>query len=383
MKKLVNGKAVEIDNIDIFKKSFEGIILDKKASSAIKDTIENSSDLVKKCIKAYSKFNDQLPFPLFSIETDVKYAIIANYILSEVPELTKDNISINNCIYIRVEAKKVLKLMYHTWAIESETDQFLENSGLDLDKYETELGYKEFKWGLEKVKKGEELKDFYEVFMPKFLKACNNEDFILKWELNHILDFGKVPKEIEIEENRIINLETNYQYFLDVFSKEERKSKDSVMQIVIKNGRSKVNNINKLVKVYDFDVYGKAIGTGILDKKMENKIEKRQVDGMASLFETILIFGIDTNNVENIKYRGIIDNDMIIFEIDKNIYECKFSTYTRANLIANNVSIYSYEYPRIYMKKSKRLESGVFEDTIFAYNILEKKARLCKITFRQ
>lgn len=383
MKKLVNGKVVEIENIDLFKKAFEGIILDKKASSAIKDTIENSSELVKKCIGAYSKFNEQLIFPLFSIETDTKYAIIANYILGEVHELKSEDISINGCIYIRVEAKKVLKLMYHTWAIESETDQFIDNRSIDLKEYENKLGYKEFKWSLERVKNGETLSSFYEVFMPKFLKACNNEDFILKWELNHILDFGKVPSELMIEENRIINLETNYQYFLDVYSKEERKSKDSVMQIVIKNGRSKVNNVSKLVKVYDFDVYGKAIGTGILDRKMENKIEKRQVDGMASLFETILIFGIDSNTVENVKYRGIIDNDMIIFEIENNIYQCKFGEYNRASLIANNVSIYSYEYPRLYMKKSKRLESGIFEDTIFAYDILEKKARLCKITFRQ
>lgn len=383
MKKLVNGKAVDIENIDLFKKAFEGIVLNKKASSAIKDTIETSSGLVKKCVQAYSKFNEALPFPLFSIETDIKYATIANYILHEVTEISTEDIAIDACIYIRIEKNKVLKLIYHTWAIESETDQFKNAASLDLAEYEKELGYKEFKWGLERIENGEELSSFYEVFMPNFLKACNNEDFILRWELNHILDFGKVPEELKIEENRIVNLETNYKYFIDVFSKEERKSKDSIMQITIKNGRSQVKNVNKLVKVYDFDVYGKAIGTGILDRKTENKIEKRQVDGMASLFETILVFGIDTNTVEDIKYRGLIDNDYIIFEIDNNIYECRFSMYTRSNLIANNVSIYAYEYPRIYMKKSKKLSSGIYEDTIFAYDLTDKKARLCKIKYRQ
>lgn len=383
MKKLVNGKVVDITNIDLFKKAFEGIVLDKKASSEVKDTIENSSELVKNCVKAYSGFSDSLPFPLFSIETDMKYVAIALYILDKVDGLNKEDVAIDNCIYIRIESNKILKLMYHTWAIEAEKNQFDNSRGIDLEAYKEDLGYKEFIWSLERMREGVKLDTFYAEYMASFLKACNNEDFILRWELNHILDFGKVPEEIQIEENRLISLAKNYNYFLDVYSKEERKTKDSIMQITIKNGRSQVSNVNKLVKVYDFDVYGKSIDSGVLDRKTENKIEKRQVDGMASLFETILIFGIDTNTVESVKYRGIIDNDSIIFEIDHNIYECKFSLYSSATLIANNVSIYSFGYPKLYMKKSKRLKSGIYEDTIFAYDLTEKKARLCKIKYRQ
>ena len=47
MKKKVNGKVVDIKNISLFEKGFEGLALDRKASSNVKDTLDGESDIVK------------------------------------------------------------------------------------------------------------------------------------------------------------------------------------------------------------------------------------------------------------------------------------------------------------------------------------------------
>ena len=43
MRKMVNGKVVDIKNIELFEKGFEGIILNKTVSSSVKDTLNSES----------------------------------------------------------------------------------------------------------------------------------------------------------------------------------------------------------------------------------------------------------------------------------------------------------------------------------------------------
>lgn len=381
MKKLVNGKVINIENIELFEKGFEGLVLNKKASSDVKDTLDSDNELVKQCVTAYNNMINTLPFPLFAIESNCKYAFIANYILNKVEGLNADDIFVNECICIKLEDNKQLKLMYKTWAIEKYKGTPDTAKGIDLEQFKNEAEYKELKWCYDKLVNGESISAYYKEFMKSFIDACSSS-MTLNWELKNILNFGYVPEEIEIDKNRILNPSKKYQYFLDVFCTGKKKTNDSILEIVA-GPTPKLTQKNKLVKVYDFDVYGKLIGDGDIDKKAENKIEKKQLDGMASVFEVIVGLGIDSDTVERIVYRGIIDDDIILFEINGKIYQCKSNEYTHAELLAVNVSIYSYENGRLYIKNSTKLPSGVYRDNIFSVDVNTKKARLCRTSFRQ
>lgn len=383
MKKKVNGKVVDIKNISLFEKGFEGLALDRKASSNVKDTLDGESDIVKVCVDTYNTMINSLPFPLFAIESDCKYVFIANYMLNKISELKKEDVLVDKAsILIILDRNKALRLVYKTWAIEKRKSE--ENSvSLTLDDYKNEVEYNELKWCYDKYMNGEKLGDYYKTFMGEFMAACNNNPMVLNWELNNILQFGYVPDEMVIDKNRIVNVVNNYEYFLDVFCSGKAKSDDKVVDIYVgKGGSFKTSTKNKLVKVYDFEVYGKLRGSKTAER--ENKIEKKQFDGMGSVFNEIVRAGVSDDKVEEVVYHGIMDGDTILYEIGNRLYQCSTSKFTQnSELIASRISIYSYESGRLYMKNSTKLPSGVYKDCIYAYDSTTKKARLCKTSFRR
>ena len=195
MKKLVNGKVINIDNIELFEKGFEGLVLNKKASSDVKDTLDSDNELVRKCVNAYNSVINTLPFPLFAIESNCKYAFIANYILNKVEDLKAEDIFINECICIKIEEKKQLKLMYKTWAIEKYTGKPDTAKTVNLDQFKNEPEYKEMQWCYNKLVNNESIGTYYKEFMKTFIDACNCSSMTLNWELKNILNFGYVPDE--------------------------------------------------------------------------------------------------------------------------------------------------------------------------------------------
>ena len=84
MRKLVNGKVIEIDNIELFELAAEGLALQNTAISSTNDGIEANinSPLVRKYIKQYDVFFKAMPYPLYAIEADIKYATLGNFIKS-------------------------------------------------------------------------------------------------------------------------------------------------------------------------------------------------------------------------------------------------------------------------------------------------------------
>ena len=68
MKKLVNGKVVNVDNIALFELAAEGLALQNTAISSTNDGIEGNIDspLVRKYIKQYDVFFKSMPYPLYS-----------------------------------------------------------------------------------------------------------------------------------------------------------------------------------------------------------------------------------------------------------------------------------------------------------------------------
>jgi len=252
MKKKVNGKVVDI-NLEIFEAGFEGLVLQKSAVSNISDTIEDESNLVKISVESYHKFYKSLPFPLYCIENNIKYATAATFIRDDLRIAAP--MWVDKALYIKVESNKALKIVGSTWAIVRIEKEQEDNTNIEYHK--DEIGYNEFKWVLSKLMDNESLANFYSVFMPKFVEACNKEPMILKWELGRILDFGYVPNKIELKENRIIDVENDCEYQVDVYCSGKRKTTENYLEITIGGSNPGITTKSKYVKIYDFDVYRK------------------------------------------------------------------------------------------------------------------------------
>lgn len=383
MKKMVNGKVVTIKQIELFEKAFEGLVLGAKASSNLKDTLDTGSELVKHCVEAGNKFLSALPFPLFAVETNCKYAFMANYIIDKVEDLKRDDVYVDGCIIIALDRNRVLKMLCNTWAIESRKE--VKNpASLKLDDYIGDLGYDEFKWCYDRLIKDEGIRDYYKQFMPEFMSACGSIPVTFNWELNHILEFGHVPDEIEVPKNTIVDLNNSYRYFLDIYCCGKTRSHDTVMEIHSGGGKFSAKTSNKMMNAYDFDVYGKQVGEKGVVKEIDNKIEKKQLECAKSIFIELVREGITDDCVKDVKYTGLIVDDLLFFEIKGKMFMASAKEYTAmSKQIASRVSIYSYEGSKLYLKNTVRLESGVYKDSIYSYDRLSNVARLCRISFRQ
>ena len=158
---------------------------------------------------------------------------------------------------------------------------------------------------------------------------------------------------------------------------------DMLMNVFISKDNKSERVDLKYNKAYDFDVYGKQLKGGHLYKDENNKLEKKQLTCMAYVFNEVLHYGISDDNIDRVKYHGIIVGDELIFEVDGRLYRCSSVEYTGSpELIASKIQLYGYENGKVYIKNTQRLESGVYKDNIFAYDLGTKKARLCKTSFR-
>lgn len=379
MKKKVNGKVVEINNIGLFKLAYEGKVLNKKASSKVKDTIENKSELVKDLVNTYHDILDSLVFPLNLVESSIKYTMIALVLKDRVKEKHGEiPMQVDTSICIEIEDGKILRLLAGTWSIESTPGTYKVSRNLNLDLYKGQTGYDEYVWAYHCLSEDKDTKDFYNVFMSDFLNACRNQELVLKWELSRILDFGTVPNEAYLSVDKITDEDTNKQYYLDVYCTGRKDTNDNVLSFTTdSSGVPIIATERKKVKVYNFEVYSKSLDN------INNRTEKENTncDGMASVFDILLSEGIDDDRISNIHYTGLVNDDTLIFEVNKEIYISTFKEYKKPERLMSNVIIYGYDSGRVYVKRRKKLYSGVYEESIYSYELSTKKARLCKIGF--
>lgn len=379
MKKKVNGKVVEIRNIELFEQAFEGLALGRLVSSSVADTITTNQELVNKCIENYEAIYKSLPFPLYAVERDIKYATIAMYIKDNLDEPV--NMWVDNALYIMVESDKAIKFVGNTWGIVSVQKQMEDNT--DIEYYSDEPGYEEYKWVLTKLMNKESLKDYYTRFMRDFVEACNREPMILRWELAHILEFGSVPNKFELKENRLLDVETGSEYFLDIFSTGKRKVGESEYVFDLTGNSKELKKKSKYIRTFDFEVYEKKAQTEdiMLGTNIE-KLQKCNLDGAAALFETLAGIGSLHNGIENVSYTGIIAKDYIIYQVGNQLYKCTAKKYSKAVEIGKNIEIYGFENDLLYIEKKSLCDSGIHKIAIYAYDLDNNTVKLCRIQFR-
>ena len=73
MKKRVNGRTVDIKNIEIFEKAAGSLAINRTATSNTSDTSGIDSKSMGEIVKLYTAFYKSLPYPLYAIDEDIKY----------------------------------------------------------------------------------------------------------------------------------------------------------------------------------------------------------------------------------------------------------------------------------------------------------------------
>lgn len=379
MKKLVNGHLVNIDNIELFELAAEGLALQNTAVSATSDGIEANinSPLVRKYIKQYDIFFKSMPYPLYAIEADIKYATLGNFIKA----LSKEKIDmwVDKGLHIKLDdtTGMTLRIINNTWSIIYNKENRSDNTNMSL--FEKSVGYKEYTWLLKKIINKETTANFYTEFMPDFVKACNGQLMVLKWELENILTFGTIPNKIEFKQDKIINIQSDEEYTLDIYSTGYVKTDEKVQCWNLTGGTPSMNGVKyKQMKTYGFDVYSKPMSDG---NKASGKLEKCKIVGLHNLFMELC--GLKSANEMNTfpTFEGIISDTNLVFTIEKRLFIAKSNRLVEPKDIAHGVELYSVEKNRVYFIKSKKINERISKDTLYSYSIQDGTVRICKTLF--
>lgn len=378
MKKLVNGKVVNVDNIALFELAAEGLALQNTAISSTNDGIEGNIDspLVRKYIKQYDVFFKSMPYPLYAIEADIKYATLGNFI--KFFSKTPIHMWVNEALYIMLDSNTgmTLKIINNTWSIVYEKQCDEDNTSMGL--YKDSIGYKEYSWILSKITHKETTADFYTEFMPEFVKACNNQPIILKWELENMLTFSSIPNKIEFKQNKVVDIDAHMEYTLDIFCTGYVDT-DEKIQTWNLTGEGKIGHTRyKQIKTYGYDAYQKSTIDGA---NKSSKLEKCKVTGLNNLFMQLCGIKSATEASSFPNFEGVISGTNLVFTIEKRLFIAKSNRLSESKAIANGVELYSIEGRKAFFVKSKRINDKISKDSLYSYNITDESIRLCKTLY--
>lgn len=377
MKKIVNGEVVSIDNIKLFELAYEGMIKQRKASSLVKEALDKQTDRygIRNIIGYYSVYMSSIPFPLYYIEEDVKYASIAEFIrwyidyIDNEDELPNLRFWIDDGLIVNLseDTKMSIKFINDTWSICYPNEIGKDNAKLDM--YKNEVGYTEFKIANDMICDNGTIDviEFYTKIMPKFVKACNNDINVISWEIQHMLEFAYIPKQINFKEGKLIDLDNDREIIMDIYESGERSTGEKV-RTVDKN--DKLSSRDKKMKVYLYTAYEKAL------HKVNNTLIKCDYKGLQDVFFQMCKWrNIDNRSDWSIK--GMIVSGDIYFEVQKRIFICKLNKVDHTEMIVDDAELINVENGLLYFKKKQRISMKVTRESIFAYNMLHKTYSLC------
>ena len=380
MKKIVNGKIVDIKNMELFEKAAEGAVLAKIATSSIADKITVESEIINECLKHYEVIYKAMPFPLYCIESNIKHATVAAFIKDCMDKPL--HMWVDEALFICVdrESSLAIKIVGSTWGVIKTNCEKEDNTS--IENYRDEVGYREYEWLLRKIMLRENTGSFYTEFMPDFVKACSGQDMLLRWELANILTFGNLPEKLALKDDRILNLENKSEFILDIYSGGSKKSGESEYTLSLIGNENEIKLKPKYVKTYKFDLYEKKyFGGNEVAKPEEGKLQKNNIIGLSNLFNTLCSMKIAFENNEFEGFSGFIADRDLVYAINGRLFICKAFKASETKEIARGVELYSYDRGLIYFIKPTHMGKGIKKEMIYSYSLKDANLRLCKIQF--
>lgn len=380
MRKLVNGKVVDIKNIELFEQAMEGLAIRSTTMSKTSDGLNGNIDTstVKRYIKQYDLFFKYMQYPLYAIESDVKYATLGNFIKS----LSKENLDIwvKNGLNIRIdkETGMTLKIVNNTWSIIYDTKKHEDNTA--MNNFSDCVGYREYNWILNRVLNKESTSDFYKTFMPEFVEACNDNNMILKWELENMLTFGQIPQRRIFKANRLVDVDDNKEYFIDIYSDGTIEATDgsSVYTINFTTSEPTSTVRKRKERAYNFDAYVKDLDENGSEK---SKMSKTRMVGLMSMFVELCGYKSAKELKEFPTYFGAISGGYLVFSIDGRLIVLNKDRQSEPKMIASGTELYAIENNKVYFTRSKGVTESIAKDTLYSYNLKDGVTRICKIIY--
>ena len=380
MKKLINGVVVDIssDVMELFEKAAEGTMTRKKIMNRIDIALESDVGNLGDIVEAYYRSYAALPYPLYAVEEEIKYATIAanmqRMIKQKLGYLLEVEVK-DRIIKAHSEEDLYIELASEHWAIDGAEGAELAPKEVNLEDYESDSLYKFFSWCDRELKEKRSTAGFYAFAMPGLLSACNNKAIIVKWEMSKLLQFAPLPEEITVMDRCIHSNDTGSCFRLDCFwtGKYSNEVAENIMVVDCRPGHAseQPKMITKHRKIYDYNVYEDNKDLGRIS--LQNSKQR-----FKEIFNTI---AKESGDVTNASYFGIVDGDYVALQIGDKLYTGKFGASLSETGVG--VKLLNLQNGKAYIRKGLKKSSGATRESIYIYDIAGDVLKVCNIQYKK
>lgn len=333
------GKIVELAKLDNYGK--------KRIASS-----KNLNDLdmikVRDIIESYHRFIDGLQYPLTEAEHDLKYQTIGMYIRYEMENV---EVMIDKGIHVKIDEHRAIYINKQDWILYDISDSsFKENLGENIEEFKGEVGYREYKWVLDRLRKGLGLENFYEVFekdLYEKVKSVSKVERVLRRL------YSKEVKGLKLPNNCIYVKDIDTIYNLDIVLEDRASLKTGESYINSETGRVEKEVVDR--NIFDFRFREVVLGGY---KEIENEECITRYGCIIGLCDYLSEEYNDC--MYNVTLRGFIHNGEFVVEINGEVYSTNAYSDGQLEMIGTG-RLLNIENEMVYVESADK-------SSIYAYN---------------
>lgn len=386
MKKVVNGKVIHIEDTEVFESAERSLLRDRKCYNLVEHGLEyritENLEEAYEFIELYDNIYNSLPYPLYALDTPIKYVTIGAlmYSVSEhIQSFEKEN-SLVVIFGNGIEAIQFINNSYRFVEIDYEDSQreFIKN----IDSYKEMKYFKYFDFVYSALtssdtdRQNNVCTDFYREWFSDILKVCD-EDSDIAAELSKILKVRDVPVKHNFKTNCVKDIGTGEEYYIDFISEgiHTTKLEDTTTCINLVTGNVRSTHETDDTEIWNMNVMYKK------DKKSPMIKAETIRAGINTLGMFMCSLKESSGSSEFSDYKAIIVDCILLVEIDGEIYYTYINKLRPMTPVTDRARIYSVDGSNVYIQTYDQSEGIVKERSTYVFNVRKRELELCRISY--
>lgn len=381
MRKAINGKIVTIDNMEIFRQAEKDLLVNRSCTSSLDDMCiymdEFEADIVNDVVMYYRTLYEALPYPLYALDTPIKYATLGLLIKQSIPEI---DVYVEDCsLKIAIEqcnfwAIQFINKSYKVAGFSKEGKDKVE----DLSKYQNTKYYIYFEYVFNKLDFSDsseyvDLTDFYSLISSNILSACQSKEDIAA-QLGEILKIKDVPRRAFFKSNVIVDVSNGKEYIINfIRDGVDESSEPSGMKCISLVTGKVTNSISKdVTQLWKLDCY--------VREDDDSKLKPSTRTGFYTLFYTLCSIR-EANKLSYFPdFKAVIVDGRIVVEINRKVYVAPSDRLGNLKEVAESARLFSMSKNNIYIEVEDK-NGQIVESSIYCYNTRKDVMELCQTRY--
>lgn len=260
---------------------------------------------VGKVIEEYNKINNVMPYPLSEIDCELKYEVEGIYLKNKLADVM---IELDRGLCVKIGEGKAIKFVRSRWQIIDKDVK--DTTSKNMNRYKDSLGFKEFRWVLNRLLNNKGIEDYYEIFEKEIYEEENGDNSKVESRLRET--FNKCISSMRIPDNCIYVKELGNIYNMDITLQDTVKVKRCEKMLLF--GEEQYIESEEDRNTFDYGF--RLVQNGAVTMKEEGELLER----FLSLRALYKYLSTQYNKeMSLVRFHAVLADGLLIAEVNNNI----------------------------------------------------------------